>query len=801
MPRTNITPLTSLQNEASAINNINNNFQRVSDVVDSLLDRYGQTPNAMNSELDMNNNRILNVPDPVSDTDVLRLKDLTEFSGGGGGDIIIEVSGALQFDTVAAFEAATVPTTVNSLVINGYYSIGDCPPMVLIKVGSEPTHYGKFQSDNGLWFELNRNYPIDIRHFGAKGDNSYTEGDVTKAEDYADLRTAFLAEEIELEDWLAADGAALYKLLKTAATFGTKATVSSGDYRIFGVDVNPDDHLWVDCSPNARFTAVPVSTPTLTKIQLSIDTGIVDPAARPNLVWIGGKFDGFGLPYGDPLATDPYVTAAGGARGGNFQATRFYYVTIIGTHVKGGTAPYGPDGLYTTPGYVQGDQGFSLTQCKIMTMIDCHGEGLPDSLVYPRTNANMDAATFAEREAAYGVLSIISCTVRNSYRGVYGKFAGGKVVVTDFRAYDTWDPIQCSGEYTPQIGEQGTGYQPYDITVNGFRGERIYRQPIYIDRAQVGAISDVTIIDWGRRPDGVASQTGQYNVSSMNPTGSYTVPVIELSGCENIVVNNVSARLLDWKGGFTELKRSDNGEPSGVTVPFLEGVLLTRNLHNVAADPGLNHYQNCKNIQLSNINIAGVPIVYDATGDGKGVTDPDAANRGTGAALRVRDECDDGTVRVWNVHAPNFRSATQQYRFRSNMYQYVNGQYVTSADGYPFLPDQTQYFPATIAAGVVVVPNSRVSPMWIEVDTEGGAASDNLDTLTGGYDGQTVVITATNPAARPVTVRTVDNLSITMADGSKNAVLDAGSHSVTLMKMGTVWRCIATSIPEHLDDL
>lgn len=69
---------------------LNNNFDAIQAAFDNTLSRDGTAPNYMSAQLDMNNNRIINLAKPVSMSDAVRLQDLVDASGdgltvGGGG--------------------------------------------------------------------------------------------------------------------------------------------------------------------------------------------------------------------------------------------------------------------------------------------------------------------------------------------------------------------------------------------------------------------------------------------------------------------------------------------------------------------------------------------------------------------------------------------------------------------------------------------------------------------------------------------------------------------------------------------
>jgi hypothetical protein len=67
----------NLRNEATGLEVINDNFDLIETAFENTLSRDGTSPNAMEANLDMNDNRILNLPSAVSTTEPVRLGDLT----------------------------------------------------------------------------------------------------------------------------------------------------------------------------------------------------------------------------------------------------------------------------------------------------------------------------------------------------------------------------------------------------------------------------------------------------------------------------------------------------------------------------------------------------------------------------------------------------------------------------------------------------------------------------------------------------------------------------------------------------
>lgn len=83
MSKITLASLANLQNETTAVNTINSNSSIVQTAWDNTLSRDGTSPNTMGASFDMNSNRILNLPQPVSLLEPLRLTDLNTFIGGG----------------------------------------------------------------------------------------------------------------------------------------------------------------------------------------------------------------------------------------------------------------------------------------------------------------------------------------------------------------------------------------------------------------------------------------------------------------------------------------------------------------------------------------------------------------------------------------------------------------------------------------------------------------------------------------------------------------------------------------------
>lgn len=90
----------------------------------------------------------------------------------------------------------------------------------------------------------------------------------------------------------------------------------------------------------------------------------------------------------------------------------------------------------------------------------------------------------------------------------------------------------------------------------------------------------------------------------------------------------------------------------------------------------------------------------------------------------------------------------------------------------------------TIASGVITVTRSRHL-----VDTEGGAGTDDLDTINGGVEGDVLVLQSVNAGRVPTLRHNVGNLFMF---GEQNIALDSPSKALTFVHDGTRWCQLAS---------
>ena len=83
MSKTTLNDVGSLVDVTTAQSTINNNFAVIQTSMDNTLSRDGTSPNQMGATIDMNSNRLTNLPQPIGGSEPLRLQDATLLNGGG----------------------------------------------------------------------------------------------------------------------------------------------------------------------------------------------------------------------------------------------------------------------------------------------------------------------------------------------------------------------------------------------------------------------------------------------------------------------------------------------------------------------------------------------------------------------------------------------------------------------------------------------------------------------------------------------------------------------------------------------
>ncbi len=112
MTKLTLSNLASLENQNSAVTTINNNNAAVIAALEKTLSRDGTSPNTMSAQLDMNSQRIINLPAAVSDTEPLRRAEYTP--GADATAAAASASAAASSATASASSASSAAASATA---------------------------------------------------------------------------------------------------------------------------------------------------------------------------------------------------------------------------------------------------------------------------------------------------------------------------------------------------------------------------------------------------------------------------------------------------------------------------------------------------------------------------------------------------------------------------------------------------------------------------------------------------------------------------------------------------------------
>lgn len=106
MSKVTLNDIANPESQTSLVQTVNHNNTLITEALDNTLSRDGTTPNSMGANLDMNTYRVLNLPEPIDNSEPLRLGDI---GGLIGLDLpsIVEVAGYAESAANSAAEAAS----------------------------------------------------------------------------------------------------------------------------------------------------------------------------------------------------------------------------------------------------------------------------------------------------------------------------------------------------------------------------------------------------------------------------------------------------------------------------------------------------------------------------------------------------------------------------------------------------------------------------------------------------------------------------------------------------------------------
>lgn len=165
---------TSIQSSYAAMSALNNNFDEISDLFESVMFRDGRNPVGMTAPLDLNANRLVNVADGVANSDGVNLRQLMDAIGSVASYDNPTVP-LLNRLALSEFDDTTLPVVLSEQNVEGIFTYDSSD--LSAEVTSDPNEalYVAPVTDptgaSGAWV---RRYegPINVKWFGAQGNGT-----------------------------------------------------------------------------------------------------------------------------------------------------------------------------------------------------------------------------------------------------------------------------------------------------------------------------------------------------------------------------------------------------------------------------------------------------------------------------------------------------------------------------------------------------------------------------------------------------------------------------------------------------
>lgn len=258
--------LTDLSSETGFLADVNANSALIETALDNTVSRDGTSPNQMNANLDMNSNRVMNLPSPQNANDAVRYQDLL-------GSGLIQVTGTTVIPDPSAATVGDVLTTDGT--VNAVWTA--IPDTNTLGIDDLVAPAG----DRILFYDIAPSAKIDFMTVGLGLD--LTLKDLTLSHLGIEALTDPGADRILFWDdggtatgWLTAN--APLNITTTNLTLALPATDLGS-----GVDVAADwmlvqdatDGVWKKINPD-QFAATPVGTSVtkITTVDVSRDTNV-----------------------------------------------------------------------------------------------------------------------------------------------------------------------------------------------------------------------------------------------------------------------------------------------------------------------------------------------------------------------------------------------------------------------------------------------------------------------------------------------------------------------------------------------
>lgn len=404
MSKITLQTISSFQNDVSASNAFNANMQTIQEAIDLLLSRDGESPNVMTSVLDMNSQRIINLPSAISPTEPVTQAQLDALVlSATSGSIVNGSIVEPHFSNGAVSTRVLADSSVTTVKINNNAVTAD-------KIASSAVTTAKLLDNNVTLAKL-----IQLANGVVLGNVS---GSTANAQTItiADLATALSA-------------------------YGSGDYVKTGSIHSFATSRLPSGYLLCNGSTVSRTSYSTLYNwlcPTQT-ITFTVASSLVNWTGHPLTDWDRVVFSTTGtLPTGITAGTTYYVRDS--------TANTFKLATVIGgSAVAMSGTPTGTNSVQAL-GYGLGDGSTTFT------LPDLRGEFLRGHDFARGVDATRMLGSFQDHQIQNHIHNYYQSNARSF---TYG--AGGGV------GYNGDSSLTTTGD--PSSGNHGTETRPRNISV------------------------------------------------------------------------------------------------------------------------------------------------------------------------------------------------------------------------------------------------------------------------------------------------------------------------------------------------
>jgi len=146
-----------------AVTSINGIITQIENVVNGLVSKTAKNSNQMSTDLDMNSNRVFNLPTPISNNEPIRLIDLAAIQAGNP---IVAGPQNYNFKTKTDFSNATIPSDVSIVTVDQVVTGVHCPLTYFKGTTSSTGLYGEVLNGGIYWQPQYSKSPINAGEFG-----------------------------------------------------------------------------------------------------------------------------------------------------------------------------------------------------------------------------------------------------------------------------------------------------------------------------------------------------------------------------------------------------------------------------------------------------------------------------------------------------------------------------------------------------------------------------------------------------------------------------------------------------------